>query len=341
MKKKIIATIVGISALLLALITIQTNISTKTQNIRKASPNSIKQKTFQNKAYLTDNSLVKENKILSIDEVTLEKAKPFLTKFYTSTNFHGFVNENLSKALAGDPKLQFYIAKALSECEGWSKHPKWQSPKLFEEYMNSDFMHSESYSTKKNINNTYQRCKGFIGENIQKKYGDAKNWYKKSSDFGYPSAAIHTLSEKLTILQNQQYYPEQAKSITKSAQTLVEEMVSFANLKEPNSLLDLAYQPIDLGYPLEIQSSAWTLLACKYGMPCKKSGEQAISWLENMCTGEKCFDDGDAFKMIQYRLTEDELKVSYELMEKIEIAIKKKDWNQLSPKLKKSQMIIY
>lgn len=287
----------------------------------------------------SENSQLKKHSVEQVDdiqEVSDNESDKLTELFYNAKDLHSFVNANLTKAINGDHEVQYFIFKALRECEPWLSHPSFQSKEQFENYMNENKNYSSNPVQKKLLRETYSACSGFVGEDIQKLYKkNSEEWLKESFEGGYSAARTEvTISELVNQSLPVEFQAESSLPKALSNQELINQTLSSVNLSEPESLFVISNSPIDFGVENEVSSAAWMLLSCRSGFPCENNRVTQF-----FCLSTACDEGADLGELLRNSLSPQQYQTSQRLSKKFEEAITNGDWNKLSPKFKSPEVL--
>ncbi len=188
-----------------------------------------------------------------------DKAKSSLkSQFSSSSDLRAFVDDVLPRAERGDPESQYFVFKALNECQLFalvrsrSSKDEWLTAKS-----------RASVERRQEIARSYDRCEPFIGLSetaLISYYGDdhdsaMREWLRLAAEGGYGVAQASQAAEEITL--------PGADAATR-ARTL--EMLSAAALtKEPDALtvISMLFAGADA-----TEQVSWLLVACGNGLDC-------------------------------------------------------------------------
>lgn len=290
------------------------------------------ERTTENRAEITD--------INNLDKASEEKfnstKNTIQNSYYNTKNYHTFVNNQLIKAKNGDADANYYIYKVLNECLPWLSHPKFQTAELFESYIHSNAVHSYNANVKESIKTTYTMCKDFIGENIQKQYGDHKNWLNNALKLKQPIAKASALVSEMAYFINPQLEDFRIEPLSNDNVELTEELLmnkltESLLSKRADVFLEISQAPIQFENEPDATNVALLFLACDYGMLCKS--EEPITWLKHYCQSDNCYYFNDAKKMLESQFPHDTIEKAKTLSAKLKQAIESNDFKSLKPSL--------
>lgn len=179
-------------------------------------------------------AISKMNKI-SNEKVELSLSNPIYslvaTEYEKAEDLYAFALAQLEFASRGDEIAQYWLSKALVECEGAIHFRKGASSSFFESYQ------------LRYVERLIARCALFTTENL-KPFGRYENWIKKSAKSGYwPSKVAEMIVKE------------------KRDNKVLLESINSKNAEAIELAGDFISDPIE--------SASWKLLSCYLGKSCK------------------------------------------------------------------------
>ncbi|MEA5444934.1 hypothetical protein VCB98_03775 [Gammaproteobacteria bacterium AB-CW1] len=234
-------------------------------------------------------------------------------EFYESEDYHAFVEDALQDAADGDPSAQYYLYRALSECELAVSQFDGEFPDEFE--LAAALPATMAPGVNELMMQQVERCRGFF-EQEPAQYGSARGWLEEAAAQDYGPAVMH---------QGVRQYRHWMAGRDSGFEP--DRIVDTLRDRNPESL-SYASQLSAVNNSPQADESAWLMLACKYGQDC--SGD--ADWVRALCLQQGCPPDFDgAEDALSMLLSPGEMDQARDRMQELEEALDRGDFESLFP----------
>jgi hypothetical protein len=192
--------------------------------------------------------------------------------FHASEDYHAFVESLEEAATEGNASAQYYMYRALSQCQ-------LAVSRFDGEYPDStDLARARPASADSRevemMNAQVERCRGFF-EADPGQYGHAQGWLDEAAANGYGPAVMEKGTRDFRHWQAGRETDFDPASVMETLrQRNPETLAQAANLARSGNA-----SPAD--------QAAWELLSCKYGRDCSRDAD----WVRALCLQEGCPPD--------------------------------------------------
>lgn len=232
-------------------------------------------------------------------------------RFHATDDYHAFVESMEEAAEEGDASAQYYLYRALSQCQLAVNRFDGEYPNATDRARarpaDADPREVEM------MDDQVEQCRGFF-ENDLSEYGHPGGWLDEAAANGYGPAVMEEGTREFRHWQaGRETDFDPAAVVETLRQRNPETLAQAANLARS-------------GTATAADEAAWELLACEYGRDCSRNAD----WVQTLCLREGCPPDYEnAEQALSTVLGPGEMDRVRARMEGIEQALDEGDFDSL------------
>ena len=189
-------------------------------------------------------------------------------EFHESEDYFSFVEAHAEDGRAGDGEAQYYVYRALSDCQlALERFDHVPERHELEERMDPG-MDPRIHDM---MSDQIERCDGFFEEGMDE-YGEAQEWLNGAALDGYPAAVVMK-----NIDEFRQHEAGRESNFNEA------QVINALRSRNPEALQHASQFAALQGVP-ETDEAAWLLMSCDYGQDCSADSD----WVQALCVEHGC-----------------------------------------------------